>query len=86
MRARRRCCSIFCILGFVFLYAPILSLIIFSFNESKLVTVWGGFSTKWYGELLRDPQILGAAWISLQVAVVDARRSRWCSARSRPTC
>jgi putrescine transport system permease protein len=63
---------VFCVLGFVFLYAPILSLIIFSFNESKLVTVWGGFSTKWYGELLRDPQILGSAWISLQVAVVAA--------------
>ena len=63
---------IFCILGFVFLYAPILSLVIFSFNESQLVTVWGGFSTKWYGELLRDPQILGAAWVSLQVAVVSA--------------
>ncbi len=62
----------FAILGFVFLYAPILSLIIFSFNESQLVTVWGGFSTKWYGELLRDPQILGAAWISLQVAVLSA--------------
>ena len=39
-------------LGFIFLYLPILILIIFSFNESKLVTVWGGFSTKWYGELL----------------------------------
>ena len=65
----------FCILGFVFLYAPILSLIIFSFNESKLVTVWGGFSTKWYGSLLQDPQILGAAWISLQVAVVSATLS-----------
>jgi len=62
----------FAVLGFVFLYAPILSLIIFSFNESQLVTVWGGFSTKWYGELLRDPQILGAAWISLQVAAVSA--------------
>ncbi len=61
-----------CMAGFVFLYAPILSLIVFSFNESKLVTVWGGFSTKWYGELLRNPQILGAAWISLQVAVVAA--------------
>jgi len=60
------------ILGFAFLYAPILSLIIFSFNESQLVTVWGGFSTKWYGELLRDPQILGSAWISLQVAVASA--------------
>jgi putrescine transport system permease protein len=62
----------FCILGFVFLYAPIVSLIVFSFNESQLVTVWGGFSTRWYGELMRDPQILGAAWISLQVAVVSA--------------
>ena len=62
----------FCIAGFVFLYAPILSLIIFSFNESKLVTVWGGFSTKWYVALFQNPQILGAAWISLQVAVVAA--------------
>lgn len=62
----------FCIAGFVFLYAPILSLIIFSFNESKLVTVWGGFSLKWYGELLRNPQILGAAWISLKVAAITA--------------
>lgn len=60
------------VLGFIFLYAPILSLVIFSFNESKLVTVWSGFSTKWYGELIRDPQILGAAWISLRIAVVTA--------------
>lgn len=62
----------FCLLGFAFLYAPILSLVIFSFNASQLVTVWGGFSTRWYGELLRDREILGAAWISLQVAVVAA--------------
>ena len=60
------------ILGFIFLYAPIVSLIVFSFNESKLVTVWGGFSTKWYGELFRDPQILGAAWISIKVAFLSA--------------
>ena len=59
-------------LGFAFLYAPIVSLIVFSFNESKLVTVWGGFSTKWYGELFRDPQILGAAWISLKIAFLSA--------------
>ena len=65
----------FCIAGFVFLYAPILSLVIFSFNESKLVTVWGGFSTKWYRALLEDPQILGAAWISLKVAVASATLS-----------
>ena len=62
----------FCIVGFVFLYAPIVSLIVFSFNESKLVTVWGGFSVKWYVALFQNPQILGAAWISLQVAVVAA--------------
>lgn len=60
------------LLGFVFLYAPILSLVIFSFNESKLVTVWGGFSTKWYGELFRDPQILQAAWVSARIAFASA--------------
>ena len=60
------------LLGFVFLYAPIMSLIIFSFNENKLVTVWSRFSTKWYGELLRDDQIMGAAWISLQIAFTSA--------------
>ncbi|WP_420860398.1 ABC transporter permease subunit [Algirhabdus cladophorae] len=60
------------VLGFVFLYAPIIGLVVYSFNESKLVTVWGGFSTKWYGELLRDPQILGAAWISFKIAALSA--------------
>ncbi|MDB5588437.1 MAG: transporter permease subunit [Devosia sp.] len=60
------------ILGFVFLYAPIISLVVFSFNESKLVTVWSGFSTKWYGELFADPQMLGAAWLSLRIAAVSA--------------
>ena len=59
-------------LGFFFLYAPIFSLIFFSFNESRLVTVWTGFSTKWYGELFRDPQILDAALISLKIATISA--------------
>ncbi len=54
--------------GFAFLYGPIVSLIIFSFNESKLVTVWAGFSTKWYGELIRNEQFLDAAWVSLRIA------------------
>ena len=58
--------------GFLFLYVPILSMIVFSFNESKLVTVWGGFSAKWYGELLRDRQMLAGAWLSLQIAFVTA--------------
>ena len=56
------------VLGFVFLYAPILSLIIYSFNESRLVTVWSGFSVKWYVELFRDQQMMDAAWVSIQVA------------------
>jgi putrescine transport system permease protein len=59
-------------LGFAFLYLPMISLVVFSFNANKLVTVWGGFSTKWYGELFRDPQILGAAWISLKIAFLSA--------------
>jgi putrescine transport system permease protein len=59
-------------LGFAFLYIPIASLIVYSFNESRLVTVWGGFSTKWYGALLRNEQILNAAWLSIKVAVLSA--------------
>ena len=54
--------------GFAFLYLPMLILIIFSFNESRLVTVWAGFSTKWYGELLQNEQFLDAAWVTLKVA------------------
>lgn len=60
------------VLGFAFLYVPILSMIVYSFNESRLVTVWGGFSTKWYGELLGNRQMLEAAWLSLRIAVVTA--------------
>lgn len=60
------------VFGFIFLYAPIISLVVFSFNESRLVTVWGGFSTKWYGELFNDRQIRNAAWISFQVAFASA--------------
>jgi len=59
-------------LGFIFLYAPIISLVVFSFNESKLVTVWGGFSTKWYGELFANPQVLDAGLLSLRVAAASA--------------
>jgi putrescine transport system permease protein len=72
MRARGLFLPVAAVLGFAFLYAPIVSLVVFSFNESKLVTVWSGFSTKWYGALLNDPQILSAAWLSLRIAVVSA--------------
>lgn len=58
--------------GFLFLYLPIVLMIAFSFNESRLVTVWGGFSTKWYGELFRNQQILGAAWLSFKIAAMNA--------------
>lgn len=60
------------VLGFAFLYVPILSLVAYSFNASKLVTVWGGFSTRWYGSLLRNAQILDAALLSLEIAALSA--------------
>ncbi len=59
-------------LGFAFLYLPILLLVIYSFNESKLVTVWTGFSFRWYGELLNDQAMLDAAWVTLRVAFLSA--------------
>lgn len=61
--------------GFAFLYVPLLLLMIYSFNDSKLVTVWGGFSTRWYGELFQDDQILGAARTSLVIAAMSATLS-----------
>ena len=54
--------------GFAFLYLPMLILIVYSFNESRLVTVWAGFSTKWYGELLQNDSFLDAAWVTIRVA------------------
>jgi putrescine transport system permease protein len=58
--------------GFAFLYIPIVVLIIFSFNESQLVTVWTGFSTKWYTSLFDNTEILEAAWLSLKIAATSA--------------
>src|SRR3974390_3045752 len=59
-------------LGLAFLYLPILVLVIYSFNASRLVTVWAGWSTRWYAELLNDRAILDAAWVTLRVAVLSA--------------
>jgi len=59
-------------LGFTFLYLPIVALVAYSFNASKLVTVWAGFSTKWYGVLLHDTALLKAAWLSLRIATMNA--------------
>ncbi|AKR57388.1 putrescine ABC transporter permease PotI [Youhaiella tibetensis] len=63
---------LFAVLGFAFLYLPIISLVVFSFNESRLVTVWSRFSLKWYGELFADPQMLGAALLSLRIAAISS--------------
>jgi putrescine transport system permease protein len=63
--------TILCV-GVAILYIPILVLIGYSFNASALVSVWGGFSTAWYGELLHNDQILDAAWLSLRLGVVVA--------------
>ncbi len=60
------------ILVFAFLYAPIISVIIYSFNASRLVTVWGGWSFKWYEALWNDRQIIEAAILSLEVAVISS--------------
>ncbi|WP_237152152.1 ABC transporter permease [Oryzibacter oryziterrae] len=60
------------VLGFAFLYIPILILVIYSFNESKLVTVWGGFSTKWYASLANNQSILDAAWVTIRVGLLSA--------------
>ncbi|MCO5058163.1 MAG: ABC transporter permease subunit [Rhizobiaceae bacterium] len=60
------------VLGFTFLYLPIVLLVIYSFNESRLVTVWAGFSTKWYVELFSNQGLLDAAWVTARVAFISA--------------
>lgn len=59
-------------LGFAFLYLPMIILVIYSFNASKLVTVWAGFSTRWYAELLQNEAFLDAAWVTIRVAVASS--------------
>lgn len=58
--------------GLAFLYLPIAILMIYSFNASRLVNVWGGWSTRWYAELMNDQAMLAAAWMSFRVAAVSA--------------
>src|SRR3979409_68939 len=59
-------------LGLAFLYLPIVILVIYSFNASRLVTVWGGWSTRWYTEFFNDRAMLDAAWMSFRVGAVSA--------------
>ena len=58
--------------GYAFLYLPLVLVMLYSFNESRLVTVWGGFSTKWWGALFTNDAMLQAAWLSLRIAAVSA--------------
>lgn len=58
--------------GYAFLYLPVALLIIYSFNESRWVTVWTGFSGRWYGALLHNDKLLEAAWLSIRIAAVNA--------------
>jgi putrescine transport system permease protein len=60
------------VLGFAFLYIPILLLVIYSFNESRLVTVWGGFSTQWYVSMINNRGLMDAAWVTIRVALLSA--------------
>lgn len=63
--------SILCF-GFAFLYIPLVLLIVYSFNDSKIVAVWGGWSTRWYVELFRSPEIWESVSLSLRIALVNA--------------
>lgn len=58
--------------GYAFLYIPLVSVIVYSFNDSRLAAVWGGFSTRWYGELLKNEQVLDATFLSLKIAATSA--------------
>jgi putrescine transport system permease protein len=75
MRSRGLFSRTLLVLGLVFLYVPILSMVVFSFNNSRLVTVWDSANSptlKWYSALVSNAQILGAAWLSIQIAMIAA--------------
>lgn len=63
--------SILCF-GYAFFYLPMITLILYSFNASKQISTWTGFSTRWYGALLKNDALLGALWTSLQIALISA--------------
>ena len=72
MRHRSRFILSVLAFGYAFLYIPLLFVIIYSFNDSRIATIWGGFSTRWYGELMRNDQVLDAALLSLRIALTSA--------------
>ena len=83
MKAHSRTIITVLAFGYAFLYIPLLSVIFYSFNDSRLATVWGGFSTRWYGELFRNDQILDALSLSLRIAATSASRSSSVAGRNR---
>ena len=66
--------TIFSILmfGYAFLYIPLILVVVYSFNDSRVAMIWGGFSTRWYGELFRNDQVLDALWLSIRIATTSA--------------
>jgi putrescine transport system permease protein len=72
MRKRSLFLSIWLWLGLAFLYVPLVSLVVYSFNKSRLATLWGGFSTEWYFKLFANTQIIDAALLSIRIAAVSA--------------
>ncbi|MBV8740829.1 MAG: ABC transporter permease subunit [Sinobacteraceae bacterium] len=75
MKSHGRLARLVLLFGLIFLYVPILSMVVFSFNNSRLVTVWDRVNSptlRWYGALLSNGQILSAAWLSIKIAVISA--------------
>ena len=60
------------VFGYAFLYIPLILVVVYSFNDSRVATIWGGFSTRWYGELMRNEQVLDALSLSLRIAFTSA--------------
>ncbi len=63
------------LMGYAFLYMPIVTLIVFSFNDSKMVTLWGGFTFKWYGVIAHDDEVVNGFILSMKVALMTATAS-----------
>lgn len=72
MRRQSRFVLSMLVFGYAFLYIPLLSVVVYSFNDSNLATIWGGFSTRWYGELLKNDQVTSALLLSLKIAISAA--------------
>ena len=72
MKARSRFVLSTLVFGYAFLYVPLVLVVAYSFNSSRIATVWGGFSTRWYGALLQNDQVLDAASLSLRIAIGSA--------------